>query len=444
MPPPLTSLYRAARAFLTARRSLTIASYAGSGSGGGFTLSGGIVTPENALGVAAVYASVNRLATDLAALSYHLHRRRPDGGADRAEDDPRAELVALEPNDEQTAFIFRQTLYVHALLTGNGYARIERSSWDGSPQHLWLLDPRTTEPDRTRPNKVHPRGLLVYVEEGQPRAHLASDVLHIKALGFDGIKGKSPIALHREGIGLARAARDASAAFFGNGSKPGGVLEYPGKLTDEARARLRRSWRHIHEGPENAGAVAILEEGMKYSGITIPPSDAQYIETRKFEAAEVARIYNLPPHKIGLEALGDVEALNLEYLSAAILPWSEQTEQEWNRKLLFKSERRELYFEHALTSYLRGNSAARAQFYRELFNLGVMSPNQIARAENLEPIGPAGDRRYIQANNYQAIDQVAGTTPAAEDLDPPNTQRGEDPAATTAEPDDAALAAPGT
>jgi HK97 family phage portal protein len=419
MHPLITPLYRAARALFARRSSLTTGSHSGGGLGGGYTLAGVNVTAENALTVSAVYASVNRIATDLAALAYHLHRRRPDKGADLASEDPRYQFAALEWNEEQGAFPARQTMVAHALLAGDGYASIERDPFDGSAVRLWLMDPRRTRPDRTRPTKTNPRGQLFYFEEGNPRAFFASDIIHIHPLGWDGLTGKSPIALHREGIGLARAAQGAAGAFFANGSKPGGVLKYPGELSDTAKASLRASWERIHGGAENAGAVAILEEGMAYESITLSPEDAQYIETRKFEAAEIARIFAVPPHKIGLEPIGDPEAGNLEYLSAVVLPWAEQIEQEWTRKLVFKDERATLYFEHSLTSYLRGNSAARSAFYRTLFDLGVMSPNQIAAAENLEPIGPAGDRRYLPVNNYAPIDALPPTTPVAAPPPPP-------------------------
>jgi HK97 family phage portal protein len=363
-------------------------------------LSGVRVTPETALSFTAVYAAINRISTDLAALSLQLYERLDSGGREPAPLHRVYDLVHLAPNEETSSFNLRRALWAHALGWGNGYAEIVRDTWDGSPREVHLMDPSKVNPDRSRPTKTQAGGRLVYVEDGNPRAYPSSDIIHLAPLGFDGLRGYSPIALAKQAIGLGIAAEAFGASLFGNGAAPGGVLKTPKTLDDNARHNLRESWRAIHSG-DGAHTVALLEEGMEWQSTTIPPEHAQFLQTRQFQVVEIARLYQLPPHKIGdysQSHLANVEEANLDYLSTTIMPWCVHAEQELNRKLLFRDERSRFYVEHALTSFLRGNMAARAQFYQAMSALGVMSPNAIARAENLNPIGPAGDLHLVPLN----------------------------------------------
>ena len=194
--------------------------------------------------------------------------------------------------------------------------------------------------------------------------------------------GYSPVTLSRQAIGLGIAAEEFGASLFGNGSIPKGVIKTAKRLTPEAAANLRRSWEVMHQGTKSANGTAVLEEGMTWESITIPPEDAQFLATRQFQVLEIARIYRLPPHKLGdfsRATFSNIEETNLDYLMTSLMPWLIQVEQEWGRKLLTREDRRAGYFlKHDMSALLRGNMQARADYYTKLQATGALSPNQIA------------------------------------------------------------------
>lgn len=380
----------------------------GLGLAGGATVSGFTVTAESALTFAAVWACINCISSDIAALPLHLYATRPDGGRDRVVDDPRADLVGITPDEETTAQRFRQTQLVDALSWGNAYAAIDRSRWDGSPLALRRLDPARTRPVRSRDRR------LWYESDGDP-TRPAADVIHLAGLSTDGLNGRSPIAYARDAIALGKSAEVFGEAYFGNGSRPSGALTHPAKLDDDVKSALREGWDRMNCGPESAGRVVILDNGLDWKPFTIPNTEAQFLETRKFQTLEIARFYRVPPNKIGdySEAhQANVEESNLDYIVTCLLTWAVAIEQAHNVKLFFRDERRRLYLEHDFRGLLRGNMLARAEFYAKLAALGVLSPNVIARLENLNPIGPAGDLHLVPLN-LAPIESYA-RTPAAD------------------------------
>jgi HK97 family phage portal protein len=356
-------------------------------SWGAPALSGVAVTDQSALTLTAYYAGVMRIATDVAALPVGLYRRRADGGRDEVRDHPVVPLLTVSPDGERTAFAFRQAWLSHAVGGGNGYAEI-RFDGDGFPRRLDLLDYRQTSPERRSQDD------RLFYRSGSGTVP-ASRMLHVAGLGFDGIKGYSPVALFKEALGLGMAAERYGAAWFGNGSRPGGIIEIPGGLKDAAeRERLRNEWAKIHGGPENAGKPAVLTGGATFKPFQVGPEEAQFLQTRQFQVLEVCRMLGgLPPHKLGDYSqahLTNIEASNIDYVSMVLLPWAESVEQVLNLKLLTADERAQgLYLEHNLNGYLRGDSRARAEFYRALMSMGVITPNEIRKWENLNPIDGA-------------------------------------------------------
>ena len=266
----------------------------------GGTTSGKAVTERSAMQMTAVYSCVRILAEAVAGLPLHLYRYKEDGGKEKALDHPLYLLLHDEPNPEMSSFVFRETLMTHLLLWGNAYAQIIRNG-KGEVIALYPLMPNRMVVDRD----IH--GQLYYqytrsTEEAPTMKGVTvnlppSDVLHIPGLGFDGLVGYSPIAMAKNAIGMAIACEEYGAKFFANGAAPGGVLEHPGTIKDPQR--VRESWQSTFGGSGNANKIAVLEEGMKYTPIGISPEQAQFLETRKFQVNEIARIFRVPPHMVG-------------------------------------------------------------------------------------------------------------------------------------------------
>ena len=350
-------------------------------------VSGVTVTDQTALTLTAYYAGVTRIATDVAALPLQLYRRRPDGGRDEVRDHPVVPLLTVSPDGVHTAFAFRQAWIAHAVGFGNGYAEIRFDS-DGFPKRLDLLDPKATTPER------RPQDDRLFYRSGSGTVP-SWRMLHAAGLGYDGVKGYSPVQLFKEALGLGIAAERFGAAWFGNGSRPGGIIKIPGGIKDAAeRDRLRNEWQQLHGGPENAGKPAVLTHGADFTPFQIPPEEAQFLQTRQFQVLEVSRMLGgIPPHKLGDYSqahLTNIEASNIDYVSMVLTPWCEAIEQVLNLKLLTTDERADGYYlEHNLLGFLRGDSRARAEFYKALMSLGVITPNEIRRWENLNPIDGA-------------------------------------------------------
>ena len=267
----------------------------------GRTTSGKPVNERTAMQTTAVYACVRILAEAVASLPLHVYEYRDDGGKKLVHDHPLYYLLHDEPNPEMTSFVFRETLMSHLLIWGNAYAQIIR---DGAGRVLGLYPLLPDKMDVQRDDcgniyYVYSRNSdenPMFKEYGDIRLK-AEEVLHIPGLGFDGLIGYSPIAMAKNAVGMTLACEEYGASFFANGANPGGVLEHPGVLKDPSK--VRESWNSVYRGVNNAHKIAVLEEGMKYQQIGIPPEEAQFLETRKFQINEIARLYRIPPHMVG-------------------------------------------------------------------------------------------------------------------------------------------------
>lgn len=361
-------------------------------------MSGVAVTPELSLAFAPVFAAIGVISTDVAVLPLRAMRRSREGGRRPATAHPAFDLVYCEPNRNTSSMRFRQSQTGHALGWGNGFAEIVRDGV-GYPRELHLLSPKPTDtwPERTRD------GRIFYNVDGGRRTLLGEDVLHVAGLGWDGLSGYSPIALQRQAVGLGIAQEQFGASFYGNGSTPRGALKVKKRLNPEGIRNLRESFEAVHQGTVNANRLAILEEGTEWENISINPVDAQYLESRKFQVVEIARIYRVPPHKIGDYSqahLANLEASNLDYLNTTLIQWITCWEQELDRKLLTRRERAHgLHFAHDLTALLRGDMKSRAEYYRARFDVGSLSPDEIRDREGDNPLeGGAGRATYVQLN----------------------------------------------
>lgn len=339
------------------------------------------VNERSAMQMTAVYSCVRILAEAVAGLPLHLYRYKEDGGKERAIDNNLYHLLHDEPNKEMSSFIFRETLMTHLLLWGNAYAQIIRNG-KGEVVALYPLMPNKMQADRDENGELY----YIYTRSSEEAKTMEGatvyltprDVLHIPGLGFDGLVGYSPIAMAKNAIGLAIATEEYGAKFFANGAAPSGVLEHPGTIKDPSR--LRENWNSTFGGSTNSGKVAVLEEGMKYTPISISPEQAQFLETRKFQIDEIARIFRVPPHMVGdLEksSFSNIEQQSLEFVKYTLDPWVIRWEQSLSRSLLNEDEKRKYFFKFNLEGLLRGDYESRMSGYATARQNGWMSANDI-------------------------------------------------------------------
>lgn len=371
----------------------------------GGTSSGKAVNERTAMQTTAVYSCVRILAESIAGLPIHVYRYKGDGSKEKVITHPLYTLLHDEPNPEMTSFVFRETLMSHLLLWGNAYAQIVRDG-RGRVLALYPLLPSKMEVNRTA------NGELVYTyrrDSGESRIHpehttvtlRRDEVLHIPGLGFDGLVGYSPIAMAKNAIGMALATEEYGAAFFANGANPGGVLEHPGVVKDPQR--VKESWNTAYQGSKNAHRVAVLEEGMKYHQVGIPPEQAQFLETRKFQINEIARIFRVPPHMVGdLEksSFSNIEQQSLEFVKYTLDPWVIRWEQALRQALILPSEKSAYFISFNLDGLLRGDYASRMRGYSTARQNGWMSANDIRELENMNriPAEEGGDLYLVNGN----------------------------------------------
>ena len=340
------------------------------------------VTVSSAIQMSTVYACVRVIAETVASLPLHVYEIT-DKGSMKAAGHPLYRILHDEPNAEMSSFIMRETMLSHLLLWGNSYSQIIRSGRN-SIIALYPLMPDHMEVDRDS------KGRLVYTyttTEGQTVKLQPEDVLHIPGLGFDGIMGYSPIALERNAVGLGIAAEEYGAKFFANGARPSGVLTHPNTVKDPKR--LRESWNAAYGGSANANKVCILEEGMTYAPISIPNSEAQFLETRKFQVEEICRIYRVPPHlvcNLDRATFSNIEHSSIDFAVHTIRPWLVRIEQAMNRALFSETEKGRFFVQFNIDGLMRGDYKSRMEGYAIGRQNGWLSANDIRELENLNPL----------------------------------------------------------
>ena len=348
------------------------------------------VNEFTAMQTTAVYACVRILAESIASLPLHLYEY--DGqGQKKAPEHSLYFLLHDSPNPEMTSFIFRETAMIHLLLFGNSFSQILRDGM-GRVVGLYPLLPNHMSVDRDE------NGEIVYtytpindsspnIKSGRQIKLRRQDVLHIPGLGFDGLVGYSPIAMAKNAVGMTLACEDYGSAFFANGARPGGVLKHPGVLKDPSK--LRDSWQAVYGGTANTGKVVVLEEGVEYQPISIPPEEAQFLETRKFQIDEIARLFRVPPHMIGdLEksSFNNIEQQSLEYVKYTLNPWVVRWEQSLQKALINPAERGKYFIKFNVDGLLRGDYQSRMAGYSIGRQNGWLSSNDIREMENMNPI----------------------------------------------------------
>ena len=376
----------------------------------GGSTSGKRVNERSSMQMTAVYSCVRILSEAVAGLPLHFYKYTDNGGKEKATDHPLYFLLHDEPNPEMTSFVFRETLMTHLLLWGNAYSQIIRNG-KGEVIALYPLMPDRMTVDRDEKGQLYYSYLTgnddAPTMKGSTVNLSPSDVLHIPGLGFDGLVGYSPIAMAKNAIGMAIACEEYGAKFFANGAQPSGVLEHPGTLKDPSR--VRESWQSTFGGSHNANKVAVLEEGMKYTPISISPEQAQFLETRKFQINEIARIFRVPPHMVGdLEksSFSNIEQQSLEFVKYTLDPWVSRWEQSMARSLLTPEEKKQYFVKFNVDGLLRGDYQSRMNGYAVGRQNGWMSANDIRELENLDRIPEelGGDLYLINGNMTKLAD----------------------------------------
>jgi len=367
------------------------------------------VTVSSAIQMSTVYACVRVIAETIASLPLHVYEVTGKGNM-KATEHPLYHVLHDEPNLEMTSFILRETMLSHLLLWGNSYCQIIRS---GRTQVIGLypLMPDHMEVDRDS------SGNLKYTyttSEGRTVLLSADDVLHIPGLGFDGVMGYSPIALERNAIGLGLAAEEYGGKFFANGARPSGVLTHPNTVKDPKR--LRESWNTAYGGSANANKVCILEEGMTYAPISIPNSEAQFLETRKFQVEEICRIFRVPPHlvcNLDRATFSNIEHSSIDFAVHTIRPWLVRIEQAINRALFSDQEKARFFVRFNIDGLMRGDYKSRMEGYAIARQNGWMSSNDIRELENLNPLSDEDGGNAYLCNGNMIPCALAGINIAA-------------------------------
>ena len=374
--------------------------------------SGERVDEKSAMQIATVYACVRLLAETVAGLPLHLYRYSGSGknAKELATDHPLYKLLYRQPNPEMTSFSFRETMLTHLLLYGNAYAQIIRDG-KNSVLALYPLLPENVEIDRDEQGRIY-YIYHAYTDE-VPGANnkdilfRRDEIFHIPGLGFNGLVGFSPIAMMKNALGTTLAVEKYGSAFFKNGAQPSGVLEHPGVLKNPER--IRENWSNVYGGPNNAHKVAVLEEGMSYKPISLPPEDSQFLSTRQFGVNEICRIFRVPPHMVqDLEhaTYSNIEHQSIDFVVHTLTPWLVRFEQAIVKDLLLESEQDEYFPRFNVDGLLRGDYASRMRGYSTAISNGIMSPNDCRALENMDPI-PAekgGDDYYLNGGYVRLQD----------------------------------------
>lgn len=370
----------------------------------GMSTSGKRVNARTSMQVSAVYSCVRVLAEGVASLPLNVYRIEENGSKTKDIDNPLYYLLHNEPNPEMTSIVFFETLMTHLLLWGNAYAQIIHNG-RGEVVALYPLMPDRMTVDRDSDGRLYYE-YTKYADDAKTMPNgvyrlSPRDVLHIPGLGFDGLVGYSPIAMAKNAIGMNIACDEFGARFFEKGAAPAGVLEHPGTIKEPDK--LRESWQSVYGGSGNSGKVVVLEEGMKYSPISIPPDQAQFIETRKFQRSEIASIYRVPPHMIGdLEkaTFSNVEQQSIGFVKFTLEPWIVRWEQGLARALLLPSEKRDHTIKFNVDGLMRGDYESRMNGYAIARQNGWMSANDIRELENLDriPTEDGGDLYLVNGN----------------------------------------------
>ena len=389
----------------------------------GRATSGEKVDEKSAMQIATVYACVRLLAESVAQLPLHLYRYTDGGtGKEMAADHPLYPILHRQPNPEMTSFSWRETMMVHLLLWGNSYGQIIRDGKNGVVSVYPLL-PENVEVDRDDHGEIY-YIYHAYTDEapGEKNKDIIfrrDEVLHVPGLGFNGLVGFSPIAMMKNSLGTTLAVEKYGSSFFKNGAQPSGVLEHPGVLKNPEK--IRQNWSDVYGGANNAHKVAVLEEGMSYKAISLPPEDSQFLSTRQFGVEEICRIFRVPPHMVQdlqRATFNNIEHMSIEFVMHTLMPWLIRIEQAIIKDVLMDEEKDEFFPKFNVDGLMRGDYKSRMEGYAVAITNGIMSVNDVRKLENLDPLDDSeGGNLHLINGSYTRLSQAGlayGTNAVAE------------------------------
>lgn len=364
--------------------------------------SGVRIDPDTALRSTVVLACARVLAESIGGLPLHLYKRDPSGGKSIAREHPLYNVLHSTPNSWQTSFEWREQAMLHLCLHGNAYNEL-RAGIAGAVSELIPLHPSRMKVERIENGRLR----YVYTEpSGEKTIYTQDQIMHLRWLSNDGVTGMVPVELARDAIGLARACEIHGASYFGNGARPGIVLETDNMIPQEAATALRDNWERTHRGADRASKTAVLMGGLKAHELGGNNQESQFLESRRFQVEEICRLYRVPPHLVGdltRSSFSNIEQQSIDFVQHTLLPWLRRFETAFARDLIVDNV---TYFaEFDTRGLLRGDASARASYYQTLWNLGVASVNEIRGWENLNPV-EAGDTRFVQLN-MQTLEQAS-------------------------------------
>ena len=377
----------------------------------GRAVSGEQVDEKSAMQIATVYACVRLLAESVAQLPLHLYRYTDSGtGKEMAVDHPLYSIIHRQPNPEMTSFTWRETMMVHLLLYGNAYCQITRDGRNSVVRAYPLLA-ENVEVDRDEHGEIY-YIYHAYTDEtpGEKNKDIflrREEVLHVPGLGFNGLVGFSPIAMMKNSLGSTLAVEKYGSAFFKNGAQPSGVLEHPGVLKNPEK--IRQNWSDVYGGANNAHKIAVLEEGMSYKAISLPPEDSQFLSTRQFGVEEICRIFRVPPHMVQdlqRATFNNIEHLAIEFVMHTLMPWLVRIEQAIIKDVLIDEEKNEFFPKFNVDGLMRGDYKSRMEGYAVAITNGIMSVNDVRKLEDLDPLdeNEGGDLHLINGSYTRLSD----------------------------------------
>lgn len=369
------------------------------------TASGVLVTPTTALEATPLFAAVRNICEDLASLPLIVYERLTDNKRERARSHPLYELLHDQPNDEMDSMQFVETMQAHAMLRPSAYAEIVRSTLNGAVVELWPLHPDRVHPFRREGERFYrvdlPEGERS--ADGLPWDVLAADqVFRLRGLSLDGWDGLSTVRVAQESIGLTMALEHYGAELFGNDATPGGFFQHPGQLGEEALRHLRESIEKRHQGLGRKHRIEILEEGMKFAQAGLRNDHAQFLESRKFQVEEQARIARIPLHMVGAldrATFSNIEHQGIEYVVHTIRPRAVRFERAVGIQLLTRAERQRFYARFLLDALMRGDQKSRYEAYAIGRTWGWLSANDVRRLEEMDDI--EGGDVYLEQENMR-------------------------------------------
>lgn len=345
--------------------------------------SGVAVSPDTAMGVAAVQCAVRVISETIGMLPFPLYERMGEDGKKKARGHAVWKVINGRPNPWMTAQEFRETLTAQMLLYGDGFGLKNRAG--GALREIYPLHPNRVRVER---KKDFSAAYHVTMADGGTQELGPDRILHIRDLSLDGHRGLSRVRQCRDAIGLSKATELFGSQFFANSGRPGGILTTDQVMGPDAVKAIRESWALANSGDRKMG-TAVLDGGFKWISVTQTAEEAQNIETRKFQVTEIARIFRLPPHKIGdLEkaSFSNIEQQDLDFYKSSMLPWASRWENAVDTQLLEGTDQEKFYAKLNMTALLRGDSTARSNFYQKMVQAKIMTRNEVRILEDLDPV----------------------------------------------------------